>query len=94
MFVRVRPQIALHDSGYRVEVRSRDKLALVWPDGSEAIADVEFGPVSTIYRNTLMKYAADGTPMLPASVEADQICDDLLLGVRFLGGRWELTAYP
>lgn len=91
MYTRVRPQVAQHSSGYRVEVRSRQRVALIESDGTEVTAEIEFGPTSTIYRGSLAKTTPSGQAAAITESEAESAADRICSALHFLGGKYEIA---
>jgi hypothetical protein len=91
MFELLKPQVARHSSGFIVEVRARDQVALRDADGSEVLAEVEFGPVSTVYRKSLTRHDPSGVRVAMTSEEGDDAASRILEGLEAMGGTYELV---
>ena len=91
MFTRIAPQKVLHSSGYLVQVASRDRVELIESDGVVVRVEAEFGPVSTLYADSIKKLDAGGR-LAPLSDEQKKtLLAQIKAGLEAMGGVYEIA---
>jgi hypothetical protein len=82
------PQKAQDDSGAIVQVAGRDRVELLDPDGTVASIEVEFGPVTALYADSLEVHSRGPEPVDPD--RRVRMLERMLEGLQAMGGTYEV----
>jgi hypothetical protein len=91
MFSRLAPQKVRHSSGYLVQIASRERVELIERDGGEVHVAAEFGPVSTVYADSIKKFDANGGQINLTDEQKVVLLAQIKAGLEAMGGIYEIV---
>lgn len=91
MYFKLAPQKVRHSTGYIVQIASRCRVELIETDGSVVSIDVEFGRVSTLYSESIVKNDAKGLSVPINESQKHSLIDQIKCGLEAMGGVYEIV---